>query len=643
MSNNRIHLFEDFALDLTRGSLVRDDEPVHLRPQTYEVLKYLVEHRGQLISKDKLIEDVWQGRAVTDGSLSKCIEELRAALGASSMEYVRNVRGRGYIFEAGVQEPNEHRALSTRSEQIDVVTVTIEEHEERPDLSVPRALPLRLPATRPINRWKIAAIAASVLVLAIGGFAGYRFFSNRTAAGPSIKSIAVLPFRNESGSPDVEYLSEGMTESLINDLSRISSLSVKARSSVFRYRGKEIEPQKVAGELSVQAIVNGRVVQRGDDLTLYLSLIDGATGNQIWGERYDRKSDNLVALQREIVRDVSEKLRVRLAVGDEQRLIAQGTNNPEAQRAYLKGLYYWNRGSDKSREYFQQAIDLDPNYSAGYDGLAHYYAFGSASGSLPPNENWPKAEAALTRALALNDSHAESYNVLAGIQLYYHRDWMAAERSFRKGLELDANSGQLHHHYGRCLHLFGRNDEAIAELRRAIEIEPFSIFYSNNLGRLYFSIRQYDNARDQFRKTLELEPNSRPAHDWLGNAYEMKGMQKEAVAEWSRALVLGEEGEKAASLDRVYATSGFEVARTYLWQQRLEKLNEQEKRRQYVAASEYVNAYARSGDQEQAFAWLEKALQERNRSAFEVKGNPLYDNLSKDPRFQNMLQRAGFN
>jgi TolB-like protein/Tfp pilus assembly protein PilF len=502
---------------------------------------------------------------------------------------------------------------------------------------------LKTSAPRAINQWKIVAVAAGMLVVVLGGLIAYRFFSNRSAASASIKSIAVLPFKNESGSPDVEYLSDGITESLINSLSRMSPLSVKARSSVFRYQGKEIEPQRVAAELSVQAILNGRVVQRGDDLTLYLSLIEGTTGNQIWGERYDRKSENLVALQGDIARDVSEKLRVRLAAGDEQRVIAQGTNNPEAQRAYFKGLYYWNRGSEKSLEYFQQAINLDPNYARAYGGLAHYYAFASANGSLPPKENWPKAEAALTRALALDDSDAESYNILAGIQLYYHRDWLAAERSFRKGIDLNVNSSQLHHHYARCLYLFGRNDEAIAEMRRAIELEPFSIFYATNLGRLYFSIRQYDNARDQFRKTLELEPNSRAAHDLLGNVYEMKSMQNDAIAEWSRALVLGEEGEMAAGLGRVYAASGFEAARTSLSRQRVQRLTEQGRLREYIPAIEYVNAYARSGDKEQAFAWLEKALQERNRSAFEVKSNPLYDNLSNDPRFQDLLNRTGLN
>jgi TolB-like protein/DNA-binding winged helix-turn-helix (wHTH) protein len=344
-NDERIQLFDGLTLDTARGCVVRSGEPIHLRPQTYEVLRYLAENRGHLIGKDRLIEEVWKGRAVTDDSLGKCIKELREALGPDARENIRNVHGRGYILERGSEAPREREALSTRSEQVEVVRVTIEDHEEISDLPAPRP---RTTATRSMNSWRIAAIAAGVLVLALAGFAGYRFFSKRAAVRTSIKSIAVLPFKNESGSPDVEYLSEGMTESLINDLSRISSLSVKARSSVFRYRGKEIEPQRVAVELSVQAILNGRVVQRGDDLTLYLSLIDGATGNQIWGERYDRKSENLVALQRDIVRDVLEKLRGRLAAGDEQRVIAQGTNNPEAQRAYLKGrpgslLRLWQR------------------------------------------------------------------------------------------------------------------------------------------------------------------------------------------------------------------------------------------------------------------------------------------------------------
>jgi TolB-like protein/DNA-binding winged helix-turn-helix (wHTH) protein/Tfp pilus assembly protein PilF len=640
MSDHRIHLFEEFALDLTRGSLLRDHEPVHLRPQTYEVLTYLVEHRGQLISKDKLIAYVWHGRAVTDGSLGKCIEELRVALGDNSAEYVRNVRGRGYIFEARVQELAEPAALATRSEQVDVVTVTIEEHEELSEASGPKAFPLLGRGSQANKGWKVGVITAGVLALAIGSFIGYRVFSKRASSKGTITSIAVLPFKNESGSPDIEYLSDGMTESLINSLARMSPLSVKARSSVFHYKSKEIDPRRVAAELSVDAILSGRLVQRSDNLTLYLSLVDGATGNQIWGEQYDRKSDNLLAMQRDITRDVSEKLRARLTE-DKERLLAPSTNSPAAHQAYLKGLYYWNRGSEKSIEYFQQAIDQDPNYSLGYAGLAHYYAFGAAQGRLPPDQNWPKAEAALTRALALDENRAESYNVLAGIQLYYHRDWLAAERSFRKGIELKGDSGQLHHHYARCLYLFGRNDEAIAEMQHAIDLEPFSITYSLNLARLYLSIRQYDNAIEQFRKTLDLEPDSRAAHDWLGNAYEMKGLQREAIGEWMRALVLNEQLEQAADLDRTYSRSGFNASVHALGQQQLENLKESAKRGDYVPAVEYLNAYTRMGDTEQAFDWLEKALQERNRFALEVKSNPIYDNMRSDSRFQASLRKVG--
>jgi len=280
-NNEKINLFNGFTLDVARGCVTRSGEPVHLRPQTYEVLKYLVENRDHLVSKDKLIEEVWKGRAVTDGSLGKCIEEVREALGPDGAQYVRNVRGRGYIFDTGIEEPEEAKALSTRSEQIDVVRVTVEEHEEIADLNGPQT-PRALVLPRSVNRSKTAVIAAAgVLVLFIAAFVGYRFFSSRASAPASIKSVAVLPFQNESGNADIEYLSDGMSESLINGLSRFSQLSVKARSSVIRYRGKEIEPQKVAADLSVEAILTGRVVQRSDNLTLYLSLIDGRTGNQI--------------------------------------------------------------------------------------------------------------------------------------------------------------------------------------------------------------------------------------------------------------------------------------------------------------------------------------------------------------------------
>jgi serine/threonine protein kinase/Flp pilus assembly protein TadD len=496
---------------------------------------------------------------------------------------------------------------------------------------------------REITRHKLKTAMVVAVVIAAAAVSYYYFFA--TTIQTAINSIAVLPFINESGNADVEYLSDGMSESLINSLSQLPSLSVKARSSVFRYKGKDIEPLQVGLQLSVQAILNGRVVQRGDNLTLSLELVDVRTGNQLWGEQYNRKLTDLVALQSEIARDVSEKLRLRLTNTEQQRLAKRGTENPEAYRAYLKGIFYWNKGLapgfEKSREYFQQAIDLDPTYALAYSGLAHYYGFASTLGLLPPNENWPKAEAAANKALALDDTLAETYNALAAIKLYYYRDWPSAERYFRRGIELDPNSAEIRAHYSHCLAIFGRGEEALAEAQHSVELEPLSPRLNYFWGITLFFMRQYDRAIDQFRKTLELDPNYVTAHEDLGDAYEKKGMQREAIAAWAKALTLRGEEQQASILERTYAASGFEAAVRALAKQQLEKLNERMKRGEYVPAFEYVTAFTRMGDKEQAFAWLDKAVQERNGFVFRVKVNPIIDKLHDDRRFQDLMARAG--
>jgi serine/threonine protein kinase/Flp pilus assembly protein TadD len=493
------------------------------------------------------------------------------------------------------------------------------------------------------HRRGFAAGLAVLLLVAIGF--GYWFYNRRWSKPAQIESIAVLPFVNASGNADLEYLSDGITESLINSLSQLPHLSVKARSSVFRYKGKEVDPQQIAAELSVQAILNGRVVQRGDDLTLYLSLVDARTGNEIWGEQYNRKLADLVALQSEIARDVSQKLRARLSGADEQKLAKNYSQNPEAYQAYLKGRYYWNKGPapgyEKSGDYFQQAIDLDPSYALAYSGLADYYGWASASGVLRSNENWPKAEAAANKALALDDTLAESYNSLAAVKLYYYRDWPAAERYFHHGIELDPKYAEIHIHYAGCLYLFGRNEEALSEIQRAVELEPLSPRYNLNWARILFFMHQYDQAIDRFRKTLELEPNFAFAHESLGYAYEQKGMRREAIAEWGRALTLSGEEQQASILERAYAASGFETAIRALAQQKLEQLNERTGRGEYVPAADYVMTYLRLGDKEKVFSWLANAVEERNRFALEFKFNPLFDSLRSDPRFADNLRRVG--
>jgi eukaryotic-like serine/threonine-protein kinase len=494
-----------------------------------------------------------------------------------------------------------------------------------------------------IKRHKLKAIVALLIVVAAAtSLWWYLHLESRAVA---IESLAVMPFVNASGNSEVEYLSDGMTDMLITSLSQLPKLSVKARSSVFRYKNKDTSPQQVGKELNVQAILTGRLVQHGNDLTLHIELVDAKTETALWSADYNRSMTNLVALQGEIARDVSEKLRLRLTNTEQQRLTKRGTENAEAYQAYLKGMYYWNKGPapgfEKSRDYFQQAIDLDPTYALAYSGLAGYYAFASTAGLLPPNENWPKAEAAANKALALDDTPAETYNALAAIKLYYYRDWPSAERYFRRGIELDPNSAEIRAHYSLCLAGFERGEEALAEAQHSVELEPLSPRLNYFWGITLFFMRQYDRAIDQFRKTLELDSNYVIAHESLGDAYEKKGMQREAIAAWAKALTLRGEEQQASILERTYAASGFEAAVRALAKQQLEKLNERMKRGEYVAAAEYVTAYTRLGDKEQALAWLDKAVQERTGFVFQVKIYPIFDKLRDDPRFQDSMRRVG--
>ncbi len=494
----------------------------------------------------------------------------------------------------------------------------------------------------------IALIALAALVIAAASVAYLTGFTGGLGAGgKAIESLAVLPLVNTAADPETEYLSDGITESLIKSLSQLPHMRVMSRNSVFRFRGRETDAQAAGRALGVQAVLTGRVTPRGDMLLISVELVDARDNTHLWGEQYNRKLTDLISLQNEITRDVSQKLGARLSGADERKLTKNYTENTEAYQAYLKGRYFWNKGIapdyGKSRDYFQQAIEIDPTYALAYAGLADYYGFSSANGFLPPDENWRKAEAATNKALELDDTLAEAYNPLAAVKLYYRRDWRASEQAFKRGIELNPNFAEIRHHYGLRLVSFGRNEEALAEMGRAIELDPLSTRFNLNRARLLFFMREYDRAIDQFHKTLELDRNFAPAHEWLGNAYEQKGMYTEAVAAWSKALTLRGEAEQAAILERAYAASGFEQAVRALAQQRLERVQERTKRGEYVAAFEYLTAYTRMGDKEQAFAWLAKVVEERNGFALEIEINPIYDSLRDDPRFQGLLRRMNVN
>jgi len=381
-------------------------------------------------------------------------------------------------------------------------------------------------------------------------------------------------------------------------------------------------------------------MQSGDNLSISVELVDVNNNTHIWGEQYNRKVSDLIAVQEEIARDISEKLRVRLTGEERRRLTKRHTENPEAFQLYLNGLYYWNRwteqGFKKAVEYFSQAIEKDPNYALARAGLADTYSLLGDSGYVPPQDAWPRAKAAAMEALSIDDELAEGHTSLALVKEYYDWDWPGAEREFQRAIELNANSAGAHHWYGSFLAKMGRFEESMRELKKAQELDPVSLIVNTTLGWQFYVARQPDRAIEQLRKTLETDPNFAPARRALEAVYEQRGMYKEAVAEWQKALTLSGNPELAASLGQDFAKSGYKAVMLN-WAEGLKDLS----KREYVSSYSIAQIYARLGEKPQAFAWLERAYQERDSGLVSLKVEPAFDSMRAESQFQSLLQRIG--
>ncbi len=486
---------------------------------------------------------------------------------------------------------------------------------------------------------RFAFVALSLAILAAISIAVYWL----AIRGVAIDSIAVLPFVNVNADPDTEYLSDGITESLINSLSQVPRLRMIARSSAFRYKGKEIDPQTVGRELGVRAILLGRVTQRGDNLSISAELVDARNNSRIWGEQYSRKLSDILQVQAEISREISDKLRLKLS-GEEQTLVAKRyTDNVEAYQLYLKGRFYSNKRNEESLkrgiDYFQQAIDKDPNYALAYSGLADsYIPLGSVLVSaLPPREAMVKTKLAAQKALELDDTLAEAHTSLAEYKFRGDWDWSGAERQFKRALELNPNYAEAHEWYSQYLAAMGRFEESIAVGKRAQQLDPVSPGISRSLGFNYYLVRRYDQAIEEYQRALELDPNFVIAHWLLGLAYANKSMFEQAIAESRKAVELSGHGPGAVGgLGYVYAASG----RRDEAQQVLGELKELAKRR-YVSPFSVAAIYARLGDKDAAFEWLEKAYQDGAYGILFLKSVPELDGLRSDPRFQDLMRRVG--
>ena len=533
---------------------------------------------------------------------------------------------------------------SARGPTLEAAAATENTHAESSRLlerseNVPRPSSHTTPYASRINRMTLALTLVLLAVLAGVGWFIYRGIANRRS--PQFESIAVLPFKNESGNNELDYLSDGMTESLINSLSQLPNLTVKARTSVFRYAGKEIDPQRVASELAVQAILTGRVIQRGDELTLYLSLVNATTGNQIWGDRYDRKRADLVSLQSEIARDVSQKLRVRLSGADQQKLAKNYTENVEAYQLYLKGQYQVYKllpsETQKAISYFQQAIDIDPGYALAYVGLANAYRALGLSGEMPSTEVFPKAKAAAQKAVELDDDLAEAHAILGFTIFWYDWDWNAAEAQCKRALELNPNAAEAHFAYAHLLSNLGRHAEALAEIKRAKELDPLHPVMNASEGLYLNSAGRPDEALAKLQKTLELNPNFWFTHMWIASSYIDKGMFSEGVVEAQKAKAL-------TSISQPTAFEGYALAK-------LGRRAEAQARVQELltlSTQRYVSPYSVAlicdglGNRDKTIEWLERAYKERDVHLVFLKVEPKWNNLRDDPRFQELLRRVGF-
>jgi TolB-like protein/DNA-binding winged helix-turn-helix (wHTH) protein/Tfp pilus assembly protein PilF len=660
MSSEIRHLYEfdAFRLDPAERQLLHGGQPVPLTAKVFETLVVLVARSGHLVEKEELMNLVWGEVFVEEANLARCVHTLRKALGEehNGHKYIETVPKRGYRFVAAVREIENGDAGATpdklgvetpgrRHAAQDVEPETPPDDEAGANAST-TASPLRLSPTLALA-WPRRRAAASVFIVplalvVVAAAVGAYFYVNHSRQvptnNPPISSIAVLPFVNVGADPNLDYLSDGLSESLIDRLSQLPLLKVIARSSSFKYRGESIDVQDVAKKLGVQALVMGRVVRSGDNLAVRVEMVDVRENRQLWSEQYNRRAADALSVQEELAHTVAEKLRLRLSGAQAQQLAKRETANPQAYELLLKGRFYRLKGGTedgkKAVEYLQQAIAVDPAYAHAYAALSNSYSDLTNASVLDPKEFRPKAEAAARKALELDERLAEAHDALASLKLNAW-DWAAAEQAYQRAIELNPNLANAHLGYAFYLSLVGRHEQADAEIKRARDLNPLSPFVNANVGYSLLLARRYDQAVETLKRTLELEPNNPFTTGLLAHTYMGKGMYAEAIAAFQRTIELGgDEPGGRIYLGTAYAKAG-ERGRAQAILKRLETSGS------YVSPGELAVLYAALGEREQAFASLERAYAARDSQLQFLRVEPAFDPLRSDRRFQDLLRHVG--
>jgi DNA-binding winged helix-turn-helix (wHTH) protein/TolB-like protein/Flp pilus assembly protein TadD len=627
-----VPLFGEYALDPARGCLLRGADRIHLRPQSFAVLSHLIENRGRLVGKEELIAAVWEGRAVTDDSLVQCLRDVRQALGPGADRYITTVRGRGYIFESG---PNAVPALPVPSQGDDlqqVIRVVVEEAEEALAVGSPSGEQRRRPFVVP------AAVAAGLVLATVGTLALLsQWRSDRALRLEQVGTIAVLPFTTETSAADADYVSNGVSESLVQALSQLPGVTVKARSAVFRYRG-DIDVRRAAADLSVDAVVTGWAAQRGDQISLYVSLVDGRTGNQLWGAQYHRRLTELVALQRDIVRDVSGKLRTQLSAAAGQPGVSI---DPAAYQAYLRGRFYsrsrFTRADVlKGIAYLEEAIALDPGLAAAHSALALAFRRLPIAYNTAPLEAFPAARIHATRALELDPRLADPHVELGWVAFWFDWNWTEAERHVTRAIELDPTSPYARLAYAHLLSNTARHEEALLEARRGVELDPVDPMAAALEGQFLMYADRPDDAARRFTEALELQPDFWIAVNGLARVDITQGRFDQAVAKLQHAA------EQSLGSAEPLTQLGYALARAGRRREALDVIADLEGSEGDVPMYGFAMIYNGLGERTLALDYLERAVLRREVQLTFINVDSRWDQLRVDPRFAAIVARLNF-
>lgn len=654
MSKVAQHLYEfgPFRLETAERTLLRDGHPVSLPPKVFDTLLLLVQRRGHVVEKDELMQKLWPDTFVEESNLTQNVFTLRRVLGEAHDEhpYIETVPKRGYRFVADVQELLDEPADLIIEKHTRARVITEEEVDGSEDEKAAKAFEQkRLPAAgvRHKPAWLPRFLVLGVLLVGLALGLYYFQTSRETektaadAARPSApRSIAVLPFKMIGAEGGNEYLGVGMADALITRLGNIGVVTVRPTSAVRKYTNHEQDPVAAGREQGVEAVLDGSVQHAGDRIRVTVQLVRVQGGVPLWAGTFDEKFTDIFSVQDSISEQVARALVPKLTGEEQERLTKRPTQNTEAYQLYLKGRYFWNKrteeGYKRAIEYFEQALEKDPQYAQSYAGLADSHILVGVASGRPWKEMLRKAEAAAVKALEIDDTLAEAHTSLAMFKAISGQDDYS-EKEFKRAIELNPSYSTAHHWYSLFLAGRGRFDEGVREIKRAQELDPLSLIINTDVAWVFYFARQYDRVIEHCRRTLEIDPNFVQAHFNLGLAYEQKGMYDEAIEELQKAVILSKTSPgNLGELGRTYAVSGNRGEAMKI----LAQLKELSKLR-HVHPQSIAVVYIGLGEKDRAFEWLEKAYEERDGWVTSLNVDPRVDSLRADPRFADLLRRVG--